>query len=222
MARYNKVIVYVVFVCLIWPLVIVLSTSKTLDGYQFPVFQTESCPRNEIEWTGRSSVLNCTKSNGYMCMPSEKFTTLLEFCYKYNRLAIPKGTCLFLSKKCSAVDAYNCQNFSEGCPDSAYFSDEIYMYQNCVNVGHGCFLADPSCYTTSLAYTNDVTTINNTQAEAINKNFWLTVGSMGFFLILLVIHLYICCRNKLVHDDGHLKELPDVKRGCLETEHLKN
>lgn len=64
---------------------------KTLDGYQFPVFKTESCPRNEIEWTGRSSVLNCTKSNGYMCMPSEKFTTLLEFCYKHNKLVIPKG-----------------------------------------------------------------------------------------------------------------------------------
>lgn len=37
------------------------------------------------------------------------------------------GTCLFLSKKYSAVDIYNCQHFSEGCPDSAYFSDKIYM-----------------------------------------------------------------------------------------------
>lgn len=68
-----------------------LQWKKTLNGYQFPVFQTESCPRNEIEWTGRSSVLKCTKSNGYMCMPSEKFTTLLEFCYNHDKLVIEKG-----------------------------------------------------------------------------------------------------------------------------------
>lgn len=68
-----------------------LSFKKTLDGYQFPVFQTESCPRNEIEWTGRSSVLNCTKSNGYMCMPSENFTTLLEFCYSQGKVAVENG-----------------------------------------------------------------------------------------------------------------------------------
>lgn len=68
-----------------------LSLKKTLDGYQFPVFQTESCPRNETEWTGRSSVLNCTKSNGYMCMPSEKFTILLEFCYSQDKLVIQNG-----------------------------------------------------------------------------------------------------------------------------------
>lgn len=70
---------------------IFLSLKKPLDGYQFPVFQTESCPRNEIEWTGRSSVLNCTKSNGYMCMPSETFTTLLEFCYNQDKLVIENG-----------------------------------------------------------------------------------------------------------------------------------
>lgn len=210
MAWYNKV--FVVFSCVIWPLVIVNSTSKPLDGYQFPVFQTESCPRNEIEWTGRSSVLNCTKSNGYMCMPSENFTTLLEFCYSQDKLVVENGTCLFLSKKYSAVDTYNCQHFSEGCPDSAYFSDKIYMYQNCVNVGHGCFLADPSCYTTLLAYTNNVTTINNTQNDANEMKVWILVGSvMGVMvLICIVIVLYFCCRNKhtaVPHGKVHLDEI---------------
>lgn len=197
MTRFYKV--YVVFGCVI---VIVWPTSKTLDGYQFPVFQTESCPRNEIEWTGRSSVLNCTKSNGYMCMPSENFTTLLEFCYSQGKVAVENGMCLFLSKKYSAVDAYNCQHFSEGCPDSAYFSDKIYMYQNCVNVGHGCFLADPSCYTTSLAYTNNVTAINNTQNEA-NDIVAIIVGSViGGILVLIciVVVLTFCCRKKSVPD----------------------
>lgn len=208
MAR--NIMVYVVFSCVFFSLVIVLSASKPLDGYQFPVFQTESCPRNEIEWTRRSSVLNCTKSNGYMCMPSEKFTTLLEFCYSQDKLVIENGTCLFLSKKHSAVDTYNCQHFSEGCPDSAYFSDKIYMYQNCVIVGHGCFLADPSCYTTSLAYTNNVTTINNTQTEASRMNVWIFVVSVtGVILICIVIVLYFCYRNKQLEmkhgDAGNLQ-----------------
>lgn len=212
MARYNKV--YVVFSCVIWPIVIVKSTSRRLEGYQFPVFQTESCPRNEIEWTGKSSVLNCTKSNGYMCMPSEKFTTLLEFCYNHDKLVIENGTCLFLSKKYSAVDIYNCQHFSEGCPDSAYFSDKIYMYQNCVNVGRGCFLADPSCYTTSLAYTNDVTTINNTQAEAMDV--WMLVGSMAFLLIYFVILFYFCCRKKPVPHG--MVQLDEIQGGIVSSD----
>lgn len=208
MAR--NIMVYVVFSCVFFSLVIVLSASKPLDGYQFPVFQTESCPRNEIEWTGRSSVLNCTKSNGYMCIPSETITTLLEFCYNQDKLVIENGTCLFLSKKYSAVDAYNCQHFSEGCPDSAYFSDKIYMYQNCVNVGHGCFLADPSCYTTSLAYTTNVTTINNTQTEASRMKVWVSVGSgTGVLLICIVISFGFCCVKKPVpHAMVQLDEIP--------------
>lgn len=55
---------------------------ERLHGYQFPVYSTKSCPRNEIEWLQRSSVLNCTELNGYMCMPNENLMMLLEFCYK--------------------------------------------------------------------------------------------------------------------------------------------
>uniref|UniRef100_A0A8W8MAI1 Uncharacterized protein n=1 Tax=Magallana gigas TaxID=29159 RepID=A0A8W8MAI1_MAGGI len=54
---------------------------KKLDGYKFPVYSTPFCPRNESEWNKRSSALNCNRTNGYTCLPNEKFTELLEFCY---------------------------------------------------------------------------------------------------------------------------------------------
>lgn len=60
------------------------------DG-QFPVYTTESCPRNQSEWNKRSSAINCTIQNGYMCLPNDQLTELQEFCYKLPRLAITEG-----------------------------------------------------------------------------------------------------------------------------------
>ena len=60
------------------------------DGH-FPVYTTESCPRNRSKWNKRSSAMNCTAANGYMCLPNDQFTELQEFCYKLPRLAITKG-----------------------------------------------------------------------------------------------------------------------------------
>lgn len=62
-----------------------------LEGYEFPVYSTKVCPRNQSEWSNRSSAINCTESNGYMCIPNENITDLLEFCYIYPRILIQKG-----------------------------------------------------------------------------------------------------------------------------------
>lgn len=62
-----------------------------LEGYEFPVYSTDSCPDNEREWKERSTAINCTKNNGYMCFPNEDITGLLEFCYIYTQLLITKG-----------------------------------------------------------------------------------------------------------------------------------
>lgn len=66
-----------------------------LDGYDFPVYTTESCPRDEIEWKKRSDTINCTEDNGYLCLPNENITELLEFCYKYPFILIQEGKCSF-------------------------------------------------------------------------------------------------------------------------------
>ena len=63
-----------------------------LDGYRFPVYTTEFCPRNEIEWKNRSSAFNCSKySSSYTCLPNEDITGLLEFCYPLQNIAIEEG-----------------------------------------------------------------------------------------------------------------------------------
>lgn len=64
---------------------------RKLEGYEFPVYSTEFCPRGRSEWDQRSSAINCTETNGYMCLPNESLTELLEFCYIYPRLVISKG-----------------------------------------------------------------------------------------------------------------------------------
>nr|XP_034322226.1 uncharacterized protein LOC105333531 isoform X6 [Crassostrea gigas] len=125
---------------------------RKLEGYEFPVFSTESCPRNNAEWNERSSIINCTQSNGYTCLPNENFTELLEFCYVYPRILITKGICLYLYKRYSRVNSYNCSHFRYGCPDSNYFTSEVYNYPTCISIKDGCFLAEPSCESTTITY----------------------------------------------------------------------
>lgn len=64
---------------------------RKLEGYTFPVYSAEFCPRNRSDWEQMSLAINCTDKNGYMCLPNENFTELLEFCYIYPRLVISKG-----------------------------------------------------------------------------------------------------------------------------------
>lgn len=64
---------------------------KNLDGYEFPVYSTERCPRNQTEWNERSFAISCNKTNGYVCLPNENITELLEFCYIYPFIWIQEG-----------------------------------------------------------------------------------------------------------------------------------
>lgn len=69
----------------------ILLLQRLLDEYKFPVYTTESCPKSNTEWLERSSSLQCNKTNGYMCIPNEEITMLLEFCYRVPKTLIPKG-----------------------------------------------------------------------------------------------------------------------------------
>lgn len=71
---------------------------KKLDVYKFPVYSTPFCPQNESEWGKRSSVLNCNETNGYTCLPNEKRTELLEFCYTQRLILIEEGTWYYIHK----------------------------------------------------------------------------------------------------------------------------
>lgn len=70
------------------------------------------------------------------------------------------GVCLFLTNQNSVVNAYNCQNFSEGCPRCPYFSDEIYKCKQVLKTlrNHIYFLPlmlEVKCQKHDLWYVND-------------------------------------------------------------------
>ncbi|XP_052692345.1 uncharacterized protein LOC128170606 [Crassostrea angulata] len=124
---------------------LLLYECKKFDGYEFPVYSTKYCPRNETEWNQRFSAINCTKDNGYMCLPNENITELLEFCYKYPFILIQEDICLYLRKRYSAVDSYNCTSFLSGCPNTSHVSYKLFEKHHCTSIGNGCFLAERSC-----------------------------------------------------------------------------
>lgn len=64
---------------------------KKLEGYKFPVYTTEFCPRNKTEWEKRAPLFNCTSDESYACLPNEDITDLLEFCYPLQVISIQGG-----------------------------------------------------------------------------------------------------------------------------------
>nr|XP_022301167.1 uncharacterized protein LOC111109380 [Crassostrea virginica] len=125
MALQTTTFLFLLAELLICPLII--NECKQLDGYKFPVYTTEFCPRNETEWLERSSLFNCTgEDNTYACFPNDEITELIEFCYPLQVIAIPKGLCLFLSKRRSQMEAYVCSTFEDGCPTTPYRGSTVF------------------------------------------------------------------------------------------------
>lgn len=190
------------FCVLFFGLILLLSSfllfeCKKLDGYDFPVYSTKSCPRNQTEWNQRSSSINCTEKNGYLCLPNENFTELLEFCYQYPFILIQEDVCLYLGKRLSALFSYSCIDFQFGCPNSSFRSFELYKNPYCTLIGDGCFLAEPSCQrSTSTTYLEEVT-------KHIQSKYreWALVGTtLGVYIVMLFC---FTCFIFIINGKGH-------------------
>lgn len=168
--------------------IFVLNECRKIDGYKFPVYSTAHCPRNETEWNERSSALNCTESNGYTCLPNHIFTELLEFCYTEPLIWIQKGFCLFLVKRVSKVQSYDCSHFVDGCHNSSYASNKIFKYPACVTIGNGCFLAESFCKSATTMYLQETTTYMQTRNYTVNKkNDWVRIMSLAVAGVVVFI-----------------------------------
>lgn len=186
------------FNVLIFGLILILSSCfllhecKKLNGYKFPVYSIKFCPRNQKEWNQRSSAINCTENNGYLCLPNENFTELLEFCYQYPFILIQEDICLYLSKRYSAVYSHDCTGFRYGCPNSSYASYKLFEKHHCTSIGNGCFLAEPSCQSlTSTTY------LQETSENIESKNTWILVGTfLGVFITTSIFCLLYIVRKK--------------------------
>nr|XP_034322229.1 uncharacterized protein LOC105333531 isoform X9 [Crassostrea gigas] len=174
---------------------------KQLTGYKFSVYTTDMCPRDKTEWDKRSSAINCTKNNGYICIPNENRTALLEFCYIYQTTWISKGVCLYLIKRYSRVDSYKCNKFAYGCPDIAYKATQLIHYKSCTSIGNGCFLAEPLCKKEWKDNTTDyeqTTQHKDIEIYPVEDNTMevLLVTVISIMLILILIIVYVCCRRR--------------------------
>lgn len=183
--------------------ILVYTSIQYCDCVPLPsLYTTKSCPKNEIEWKKRSEALKCSKERGYMCLPNAQFTELVELCHIYPQITLIAAVCPFLNTETYFVDEYECDNFIDGCPASAYTSNQIYKYPQCLSIGNGCFLAEPSCnrsiYLThkppNIATTTFVTeTIGNKQSkENLTEYGTCYVITRAQQMIFLVVSLIIC------------------------------
>nr|XP_034321900.1 uncharacterized protein LOC117688200 isoform X3 [Crassostrea gigas] len=183
------------------------------SDYEFPVYTTDICPRNETEWIQRSSAINCTKNNGYICIPNENRTELLEFCYIYSTTWVNEGVCLYLIKRYSRVDSYKCNRFEYGCPNVTYKATQLIHYPSCTSLGHGCFLAESTCESTTITYPKETyrewsdsstiiykeTTKHIHVQNELSNDIFIEILLGAVICILVVsfsIILYICRRRR--------------------------
>lgn len=63
-----------------------------------------------------------------------KLMCFVSVLYKCMELLFIIGICLFLYKRYSLLDAYDCRGFTYGCPTASHFSDEIYKCEYCIQI----------------------------------------------------------------------------------------
>ncbi|XP_065926883.1 uncharacterized protein [Magallana gigas] len=196
---------------------------KLIDGYKFPVYTTQSCPRNQTEWNKRSSAINCTESNGYLCLPSEDLIELLEFCYFDYQIPIAKGLCMFLRKRDSFIDDYSCRNFVEGCPNSTYRIYEAYKYRSCVSIGNGCFLDDPTCVRTTATYkvtfsSRTTAAVESQEKTKHERNDWVWIITLlGVFVLVFIPFVMYRIKIKAVQvlEESDLEETESMSKKSI-------
>nr|XP_022303896.1 uncharacterized protein LOC111111298 [Crassostrea virginica]XP_022303897.1 uncharacterized protein LOC111111298 [Crassostrea virginica] len=204
-----------------------INDCKELDGYNFPVYTTSTCPANEMEHQVRSMKINCSDTNLYICVPCKNFTYLCEFCYIEPVLAFG-GMCHYLDDQ-YVVESFSCIHFTDGCSNETHFSHSSYTHPNCAKLGNGCILADPSCPKLSTKQPRlstkqprlstkqpRLSTKQPTNHDTANHNDWWEVPLAVTTVFLMVITLFcvlILYRKKMCCCTKHFSESRKKHRG---------
>nr|XP_022291466.1 uncharacterized protein LOC111102848 [Crassostrea virginica] len=135
--------------------------------------RVRDCPQDEKEWRKASKRLNCSDDafssvNRYHCLPADNLTTLIEFCYKRTRLQVIRGLCMVFIERIDIVNHYRCSKFNEGCPNTRYYSDEMYKFPACleINPTQRCYKAEASCQQS----TRVITDVQNTTLSTVGDD----------------------------------------------------
>ncbi|XP_052678992.1 putative ankyrin repeat protein RF_0381 isoform X2 [Crassostrea angulata] len=120
------------------------SNQKEVYNYAIDVWPVLSCPNNESEWQAAAVRAGCSGTRGYHCVPDKFHSRLIEFCYNRTRIFVPKEHCLELASN-GVLNYVKCHEFTKGCPENHYFSNEIYKYPFCLSLAFQCFTSDIKC-----------------------------------------------------------------------------
>lgn len=110
---------------------------------------TSKCPQNKTEVEEASKRIGCGvdvyENNQYMCLPNEKKSSLVEFCFDGLMGIEEKGNCLENSN--GKIRRYNCASFLSGCPNISFYKHNVYEYPACqlINTQSNCYVMEPSC-----------------------------------------------------------------------------
>ncbi|XP_062606508.1 uncharacterized protein LOC134268289 [Saccostrea cucullata] len=119
-----------------------------IESYDFKVYPVDACPANMSAFESAATRMNCSNRTRYLCTPDRKLTSLIEFCTDRPRKPYGPGFCVRLEGSGDLNHDYNCtERFSEGCPSTHYFDNEIYKFPECLKIDkkRSCFTADRNC-----------------------------------------------------------------------------
>nr|XP_022322696.1 uncharacterized protein LOC111124124 [Crassostrea virginica] len=165
------------------------------------------CPQDRKEWQKASHRLNCSDDdtnsvNKYHCLPIDTKTTLLEFCYNRTRAQVTKGLCMVYVGEKNIVNHYNCSKFKEGCPNTVYYSNEMYKFPACFEIEptQHCYKAEASCLPTTSSPT----------AETFDRIYYLLAAIIFVIaLITFIIAWKYRRRMRRCFDHKETKQTPD-------------
>ncbi|XP_056017497.1 uncharacterized protein LOC125649440 [Ostrea edulis] len=186
----------------------------------FSVFPVDICPKNETEVEEASEKLNCSigfheTKNEYHCVPMSNFTQLVEFCYPKTSGLIGKGLCMVLSG--NILDARECHQFNDGCPDILYTSETMYQFPVCslINKESKCYLADPACpslWQPSSTPRHKTITNKNTPMDTGTATMIIVIGIFTplSLLVLSAFAYFMFRRRRMRNENGGIEEMENL------------
>lgn len=171
---------------------------------------TSQCPKNETEVYEASKRIGCGVdlygNNQYMCIPNEKKSSLVEFCFDGAMGIEEKGNCLENSN--GKIRRYNCTSFLSGCPNTSFYKHNVYKYPACqlINTQSNCYVMEPSCPSQEP---------NGVQHDT---NSYVTVVSvfLGIFIVVFVATMIVLIiKRNMALNKG---EMPQTIRTKIQME----
>lgn len=160
---------------------------------------TSKCPQNKTEVEEASKRIGCGvdvyENNQYMCLPNEKKSSLVEFCFDGLMGIEEKGNCLENSN--GKIRRYNCTSFSSGCPNTSFYKHNVYKYPACqlINTQNNCYVMEPSCPPQDP---------NGVQHDTKKYDTVVLYVLIGIFIVVSVATMivFIIKRNMTLNEEG--------------------